>query len=106
MTAAAQQLPPAPVPEEPSEPNPSAWLVTGGCIFKDRAFISEEGAEKSASDRNDGASVEPLYLCSQPAVPAVEALAQFIRKVDGNNDMGAGSPAEHICNWIVEGQKQ
>lgn len=121
------------------EKTPSAWLVTGGRMFKDRAFISEAGARAIAQERGDGASVEPLHLddqlppapvaeemeemecttchndglncnvcgydpdaSAQPAVPDVDALAQHIRKVDGNNDMGAGALAESICNWIEE----
>lgn len=30
----------------------------------------------------------------------IDALAQFIRKVDGNNRMGAGTLAEHIAEWL------
>lgn len=29
-----------------------------------------------------------------------DALAQFIRQIDGNNSMGAGVLAEHICEWL------
>jgi hypothetical protein len=36
----------------------------------------------------------------QPAVPDVDALAQEIRRVDGNNTMGAGALAEHIVEWL------
>jgi len=47
-----------------------AWLVTKGRIFKDRAFISKQGAENSRDERNDGAVVVPLYTTPQPqAVP-------------------------------------
>lgn len=30
----------------------------------------------------------------------VDALAQFIRKIDGDNRMGAGTLAEHIAEWL------
>lgn len=29
-----------------------------------------------------------------------DALAQFIRQIDGNNGMGAGALAEQICEWL------
>ena len=29
-------------------------------------------------------------------------LAQFIRKIDGNNTMGAGALAENICQWFEQ----
>lgn len=29
-----------------------------------------------------------------------DLLAQFIRKVDGNNTLGAGALAENICQWL------
>lgn len=29
-----------------------------------------------------------------------DSLAQFIRKVDGNNTLGAGALAENICQWL------
>ncbi|HDS1721455.1 hypothetical protein NPS53_08100 [Pseudomonas putida] len=29
-----------------------------------------------------------------------DALAQFIRQIDGNNSMGAGALAEKICEWL------
>jgi hypothetical protein len=30
----------------------------------------------------------------------IDALAQFIRKVDGDNRMGSGTLAEHIAEWL------
>lgn len=30
-----------------------------------------------------------------------DALAQFIRKIDGNNSLGAGALAERICEWLA-----
>lgn len=35
------------------------------------------------------------------AVPDVDALAQFIRQIDGGNSMGAGALAERISEWLV-----
>lgn len=29
-----------------------------------------------------------------------DSLAHFIRKVDGNNTLGAGALAENICQWL------
>lgn len=31
-----------------------------------------------------------------------DKLAQYIRQVDGNNQMGAGALAERICEWLQD----
>lgn len=38
--------------------------------------------------------------------PDVDALAQFIRQVDGKHTMGAGALAQHICDWLPGAQEQ
>lgn len=50
----------------------------------------------------------PLYLAPgakvgepAPSVPDVDALAQFIRKVDGAHQLGALMLAEHIAGWLA-----
>jgi hypothetical protein len=47
----------------------------------------------------------PLYLApgAQPApsAPDVDALAQFIRKVDGAHQLGAAMLAERIADWLA-----
>ena len=47
---------------------------------------------------------KPLYALpgAQPApsVPDVDALAQFIREVDGSHQLGAGVLAERIAEWL------
>lgn len=35
-----------------------------------------------------------------PSAVDVDLLAQFIRKIDGNNSMGAGALAEKIIDWL------
>lgn len=42
------------------------------------------------------------YIQAQPApsAPDVDALAQFIRSIDGKNDLGAGALAERIVEWL------
>ena len=35
-----------------------------------------------------------------PSVPDVDALAQFIREVDGSHQLGAGVLAERIAEWL------
>jgi hypothetical protein len=35
-----------------------------------------------------------------PAIPSVDALAQFIRAIDGEQDTGADILAERICEWL------
>lgn len=43
------------------------------------------------------------YVPAQPApsVPGVDALAQFIREIDGDNRLGAGALAERIVEWLA-----
>ena len=36
-----------------------------------------------------------------PSVPAVDALAQFIREIDGAHRLGAGVLAERIVAWLA-----
>lgn len=36
-----------------------------------------------------------------PSVPDVDALAQFIREVDGKHQLGAGALAERIVEWLA-----
>lgn len=80
-----------------SEKIPSAWLVTGGRMFKDRAYISEAGAVKSAQERGDGASVEPLYLDDQlPPAPVAEEMAC--------PESGPAAGIEAAARW-VEGRR-
>lgn len=48
------------------------------------------------------ALVVPDDPLAKPAVvPDVDSLANFIREVDGSNNMGAGRIAEHICEWLA-----
>lgn len=50
---------------------PKAFVVTGGKMYQDRAFMDKSTAERSKADRHDGAVVEPLY--SQEYVSALLA---------------------------------
>ena len=36
-----------------------------------------------------------------PSVPDVDALAQFIREIDGAHRLGAGVLAERIVEWLA-----
>lgn len=56
---------------------PAAWLVTGGRAFVDRAFIQQDGAEKSVSERKDGAKVVPLYAVNAPELLAALSLVRM-----------------------------
>ena len=59
-----------------SDPKPSAWLVTNGTIFKDRAYISAQGALKSAIERADCANVRSLFQID------TAQLAELLRERD------------------------
>ena len=43
-----------------------------------------------------GAQAQPA-----PSVPDVDALAQFIREIDGKHQLGAGMLAERIAGWLA-----
>lgn len=45
------------------------------------------------------ARIAELEAQQRAGVPDVDALAAFIRKVDGSHRMGAGVLAERICDW-------
>ena len=49
------------------------------------------------------AAVEDNFALAQPApsVPDVDALAQFIREIDGKHQLGAGALAERIVEWLA-----
>ena len=42
------------------------------------------------------------HPADQVADPDADKLAQFIRQIDGDNRMGAGALAEHICEWLAK----
>ena len=49
---------------------------------------------RSAQNINSGGGL------SQVKVPDIDAMAQFIRKIDGDNTMGARELAGNICEWL------
>lgn len=55
----------------------------------DAASPSEQDAAEAWNDRK-----------SFRVLPDVDELSNFIRRVDGNHDMGAGALAEKICEWL------
>ena len=49
-----------------------------------------------------GAAIRSIYGAQPaPSVPDVDALAQFIREVDGKHQLGAGALAERIVEWLA-----
>ena len=48
-------------------------------------------------------AIEARMTGAQPApsVPDVDALAQFIREIDGKHQLGAGALAERIVEWLA-----
>jgi hypothetical protein len=78
---------------------PVAWMVTTERYGKPHTY-PVQGEYKNVVNQCDYGYPIPLYTDPQPAVPDVDALAQEIRRVDGNNTMGAGALAEHIVEWL------
>ncbi|HHK7967012.1 TPA: hypothetical protein ACQVG6_003492 [Serratia marcescens] len=64
---------------------PTAFVVTGGTLYQDRALLNKSMAERYSADRNDGSEVEPLY--SQEYVSALQQkiaeLEQAMRHIHG-----------------------
>ena len=44
------------------EEEPAAWLAHGGKTYRDKPFMDKAQAEKSVTERTDGAMVSPLHL--------------------------------------------
>ena len=68
-------------------------------IWKKRALEAEELNRKFIAEING-----PTYMGEPaqpaPSMPDVDALAQFIREVDGSHQLGAGVLAERIAEWL------
>lgn len=81
--------------KEMEKQEPVAWCAT------DEAETVIEALGMNQSRRFDTA----LYLApgAQPAsiIPEVDALAQFIREIDGAHRLGAGVLAERIVAWLA-----
>lgn len=50
---------------------------------------------------SDFSEIGPRILSPDESQLDVDALAQHIRRVDGNNSMGTGALAESICEWLA-----
>ena len=69
-------------------------------IWKKRALEAEDLNRKFVAEINGPAYMgEPAQPA--PSVPDVDALAQFIRKVDGAHQLGAAMLAERIADWLA-----
>lgn len=44
---------------------PRAWLVEGGRMYRDKAFIDASNADTSIAERNDGARKTALYALNR-----------------------------------------
>lgn len=92
------------VPAE-AQPAPSFAAAYQGAmeevaIWKKRALEAEELNRKFIAEING-----PTYMGEPaqpaPSVPDVDALAQFIREIDGAHQLGAGVLAERIVEWLA-----
>ena len=73
--------------------------------FLDRLEAAEEEKERLlglAHDQNrELIRLREECRALRARVPEVDALAQFIRKIDGAHRLGAGILAEHIVAWLA-----
>lgn len=64
--------------------------------------LTEETARVAKEHNHE---VQPLYAIpgaqNVPSAPDVDALAQFIREIDGKHQLGAGALAERIVEWLA-----
>lgn len=85
---------------EPAQPAPSA---PDGVVEALQRLI-ENGAVLGPASSEDAllvARYRQRLLASAPSVPDVDALAQFIREIDGKHQLGAGVLAERIAEWLA-----
>ena len=90
-----------------AQPAPSALaeaIIADMQAQHDSELITENDSGE-ALIRLDGAiaAVEDNFALAQPApsIPEVDALAQFIREIDGAHRLGAGVLAERIVAWLA-----
>jgi hypothetical protein len=73
-------------------------------IWKMRALEAEDLNRKFIAEINGPTHMgEPAQ--PTPSVPKVDALAQFIREIDGRHELGAGALAERIVEWLAASPK-
>lgn len=117
----ARQTPADTVPRsEPKATVPTdGWLQDGSLLYRltdghrpeNRDEINVTMADgwrfHAVRERRAAQLLDRIRGNRAPAVtPDVDALAQFIRQVDGKHTMGAGVLAQHICDWLTGAQEQ
>lgn len=74
-------------------------LANGLFVCDHRRSLESIAWLTAAKDRIRWLSRKLAATTAAHGVPDVDALAQFIRAIDGNNSLGAGALAERICDW-------
>lgn len=80
---------------------PRAWLVEGGRMYRDKAFIDASNADTSIAERNDGARKTALYALKTAPTPSprdtlIEEIAEMV------DHMGEGRRLEEYVGAIRE----
>lgn len=65
------------------------------------AAAAAMGAKCGPALEGERLAVEDNFVQPAPSVPDVDALAQFIREIDGAHRFGAGALAERIVEWLA-----
>jgi hypothetical protein len=58
-------------------------------------------ATPSIAEKREGYDEEIAARLHRPKCWDIDAMAQEIRRVNGDNQMGAGALAEHLCTWLA-----
>lgn len=90
LEGAAWRLIPMPAPEPPVPP----YVETLALVWVDTGL----GAGRILGDASAAAAIDAI----SKRLDDVDGLANEIRRVDGNHDMGAGALAEHLVSWMRE----
>ena len=79
--------------EEPTSMHPSTEVELIRATFDDILLEVDTATTPSQIEQADG-------------VPDVDELAQFIRRINGANEMGAGLLAEAIVGWLETAKQE
>ena len=82
--------------------DPTTTLVAVASLLDALGSLMSEWTGESVRVRMTAeGQPDVLYMVKHPSVPAVDALAQFIREIDGAHRLGAGVLAERIVEWLA-----
>lgn len=89
----------------------SGWVLKATYLKDHEACEQRDRRQLTADLSGSLEAYRVVPLCAlpgaqpAPSVPDVDALAQFIREIDGKHQLGAGALAERIVEWLAAAQE-